>query len=140
MQLPWAASAPAASVVIMCAIAPHVVDGALQCVPAELLPRADDTLEDLAARLAASAFLDDAHVLNGVNGRCGRCGQKRRRLNETCYPAPRRKSWSVVVRPEAPDEDGESVLRLFNYSAYGRTAEDVRSAAMPMPVFELGVQ
>ena len=37
------------------------------------------------------------------------------------------KSWSVVVGPEAPDEDGDAVLRLFNYSAYGRLAEDARS-------------
>lgn len=130
----------AASVVIMCAIAPSVLNGAMQCIPVELLPRADDTAEELAARLGESTFLDNAHVLNGGNGKRGRFGQKRRRLNETCYPAPRRKSWSVVVRPEEPDEDGDAVLRLFNYSAYGRLAEDVRSAAMPTPIFELGVQ
>jgi hypothetical protein len=130
----------AVSVVIMCAIAPHVIEGALQCVPVELLPRADDTRDELAARLGASAFLDDAHVLNGGNGKRGACGQKRKRLNETSYPAPRRKSWSVVVRPATPDEDGEMVQRLFNYSAYGRTAQDVRCAALPLPVFELGVQ
>ena len=58
----------AASVVIKCAIAPRVLDDAVRCVPVELLPRADDTAEDLAARLCESAFLDKyAHVLNGGN-------------------------------------------------------------------------
>ena len=64
----------AASVVIVGDIAPHVVDGALQCVPADVLPRADDTREILAARLGESEFLDDAHVLNGGNGRRGKHG------------------------------------------------------------------
>ena len=48
----------AASVVIRPQIASHVVAAALQCVPAEVLPRADDTRETLVARLGASAFLD----------------------------------------------------------------------------------
>ena len=53
----------AASVVIMCAIAPSVLNGAMQCIPVELLPRADDTAEELAARLGESTFLDNAHVV-----------------------------------------------------------------------------
>ena len=126
------------SVVVRPQISQHIVAAALQCVPAEVLPRADDTRETLAARLGASKFLDDAHVLNGGNGKRGRYGQKRRRLNETCYAAPRRKSWSVVVVPQSTDEDGEAVVGLFNYSAYGRLAEDVRCAPMPRPVFTLG--
>ena len=55
------------SVVIQPHVSEHVVNAALQCVPAEVLPRADDTPDSLVARLAASPFLDDAHVLNGGN-------------------------------------------------------------------------
>ena len=130
----------AASVVIKPHIAPHVVNAALQCVPAEVLPRVDDTPQSLAARLGTSSFLDDAHVLNGGNGKRGANGSKRRRLNASCLPAPRRRSWSVVVVAEREDEDGERVVSLFNYSAYGRPAGDVRSAPMPLPVFALGEQ
>ena len=74
----------AASVVIIPEIAPSVLAAALRCVPADVLPRVDDTRESLAARLGASPFLDDAHVLNAGNGKRGAGGKKRRRLNETC--------------------------------------------------------
>lgn len=127
------------SVVIRPALAPSVVAAAMEGVPTELLPRADDTVDLLAARVGASAFLDDAHVLNRGNGKRGATG-KRKRLNASAYPAPRRKSWSVVVIPEAVAPDGETVVGLYNYSAYGRLAADVRCAPMPMPVFSLGVQ
>ena len=56
------------------------------------------------------------------------------------YSAPRRKSWSVVVEGERVDRDGDRVVTLYNYNAYGRTKEDVRCAPMPRPVFDLGVQ
>ena len=128
-----------ASVVIRPAIAPCFAAAAMQCVPAEVLPRDDDTVPTLVARLGASSFLDDAHVLNAGNGKRGATG-KRKRLNATTYPAPRRKSWSVVVTPEQTAEDGEPVLGLYNYSAYGRVAEDVRCAPIPSPVFALSVQ
>ena len=121
----------AASVVIVPQISTAVKMAAVRCVPAELLPRAQDTPETLASRLGASPFLDDAHVLNGGNGRRGSHG-KRRRLNESLYPAPRRKSWSVEVKPQEEDADGETVVHLLNYSAYGRTAEDVRATQMPL--------
>ena len=130
----------AASVVIIPNISPAVVASALQCVPAEVLPRADDTRQSLAARLGASAFLDDAHVLNKGNGKRGRNGQKRLRLNESCHAAPRRTSWSVVVSAEHEDEEGEKVVALCNYSAYGRLAEDVRCTPMPRPVLSLAEQ
>ena len=61
----------AVSVVIKPHISVQVVGAALQCVPTELLPRVDDTAASLVARLAASPFLDDAHVLNGGNGKRG---------------------------------------------------------------------
>ena len=130
----------AASVVIIPNIPSDVVQAALQCLPSEVLPCADDTPETLAARLGASSFLDDAHVLNKGNGKRGRNGQKRCRLNETRHRAPRRKSWSVEVDSAREDEDGERVVQCFNYSAYGRLAEDVRSQPMPYPVFTLGEQ
>lgn len=130
----------AVSVVITPHISRHVVTAALGCVPADVLPRADDDAASLVARLSVSPFLDDAHVLNGGNGKRGAKGKKRRRLNESHYRAPRRKSWSVVVHAARADEDGEWVVGLLNYSAYGRLAEDVRSTPMPPPVFALGVQ
>ena len=65
------------SVVILPHVSVHVVNAALQCVPSEVLPRADDTAESLVARLAASPFLDDAHVLNGGNGKRGAHGKRR---------------------------------------------------------------
>ena len=130
----------AASVVIIPSISPDVVAAALQCVPAEVLPRVDDTPEVLADRLGLSPFLDDAHVLNGGNGKRGSSGKKRRRLNASCYAAPRRKSWSVVVIAEREDADGDWVVSLCNYSAYGRLAEDVRCTPMPSPILSLGEQ
>ena len=103
----------ATSVVITPDIPPAVVAHALQCVPDEVLPRADDSAEGLAARLGASLFLDDAHVLNGGNGKRGKHG-KRRRLNESCYAAPRRKSWSAVVKAERLDSEGDRVV-VYDY-------------------------
>ena len=95
---------PAASVVVKPTIAPAFAAAAMQCVPADVLPRVGDTTESLVARLAASPFLDDAHVLNNGNGKRGRAG-KRTRLNATSYPQPRRKSWSVRVGSEEVAEE-----------------------------------
>jgi hypothetical protein len=58
----------AASVVIIPHIPSDVVSAALQCPPADVLACADDTSETLTARLGASSFLDDAHVLNIQQG------------------------------------------------------------------------
>ena len=66
------------SVVIRPALAPSVVAAAMEGVPTELLPRADDTVDLLAARVGASAFLDDAHVLNRGNGKRGATGKRKR--------------------------------------------------------------
>ena len=129
----------AASTVIIPRVPPSILAAARQCVPPEVLPRVDDTRDSLAARLGDSLFLDDAHVLNRGNGSRGATG-KRRRLNASCHAAPRRKSWSVVVRGPHVDEDGDRVVSLFNYSAYGRLAHDVRCEPMPAPVFSLGEQ
>ena len=130
----------AESVCIAPRLSPFVVAAALECIPLNLLPKKDDTEETLAQRLGSSTFLDDAHPLRGGNGKRKRGQSRRIRLNASTYSAPRRKSWSVVVQGECADVDGDSVVVLYNYNAYGRTAEDVRCAPMPRPVFDLGVQ
>ena len=125
-------------------IAPHLdafmLAAALECIPNNVLPMRTDTAQTLAERLGQSTFLDDAHPLRGGNGKRKRGQSHRVKLNATTYRAPRRKSWSVVVKAEHVDGDGDPVVALYNYNAYGRTAEDVRCAPMPPPVFDLGVQ
>ena len=124
------------SVCIVPQLTPFLVVAALECIPHNVRAKHTDTVEVLAKRLGRSGFLDDAHVLRSGNGKRKRGQSMRVRLNETTYRAPRRKSWSVVV---AGDPDGDAVA-LFNYNAYGRTADDVRCTAMPQPVFNLGVE
>ena len=128
------------SLCIKPAVPPLVVAAALGCVPTAVRPNSTDTLESLRMRLGRSTFLDDAIVLRGGNGKRKRGQAMRVRLNDTDYRAPRRKSWSVVVEAERTDADGDSVVTLFNYNAYGRTAEDVCCSPIPMPVFALGLQ
>ena len=128
------------SVCIAPKLAPFLVAAALGCIPTTLRPRFTDTAESLAARIAGSDFLDEAHVLRGGNGKRKRGQPMRVRLNEQTYSAPRRKSMSVVVEGERVDRDGDRVVTLYNYNAYGRTKEDVRCAPMPRPVFDLGLR
>ena len=104
----------AASVVIIPRIPAKVVAAAFQCVPAEVLLRVDDTPETLKTRLSASPFLDDAHVLNGGNGKRGLSGKKRRRSERFVLSGT---SPQVVVsrgasRREREDADGERVISL----------------------------
>ena len=127
------------SVCIAPELTQFAVAGALECIPKSLLPKASDTADVLVERLGRSSFLDDAHVLRAGNGKRKRGQSMRIRLNASTYKAPRRKSWSVVVEGEWVDADGDSVVALYNYNAYGRTAQDVRCAPMPQPVFGLGV-
>jgi hypothetical protein len=124
------------SLCIVPRLTPFLVAAALGCIPHDVRAKCTDTADVLAERLGRSGFLDDAHVLRGGNGKRKRGQSMRVRLNETTYPAPRRKSWSVVVEG---DPDGDAVA-LFNYNAYGRTAGDVRCTAMPQPIFNLGVE
>ena len=128
------------SVCIVPELTRFAVGAALECIPREVFPRAFDTADTLAERLSHSPFLDNAHVLVHGNGKRKRGQPMRTRLNATKYAAPRRKSWSVVVSGEWIDSDEDSVVALYNYNAYGRTAQDVRCAAMPRPIFDLGVQ
>ena len=93
----------------------EVVDAAIATVPVDVLPLPCDTKETLTARIAASSFLEDSHVLKGGSG------PQRVRLNATSYPQPRRRSWSVIV-----DQDDEQIT-LLNYTAYGRLG------ALPVP-------
>ena len=46
----------------------EVVDAAIATVPMDVLPLPCDTKEKLTARLAASSFLEDSHVLKGGSG------------------------------------------------------------------------
>jgi len=124
------------SLCIVPRLTPFLVAAALGCIPHDVRAKCTDTADVLAERLGRSGFLDDAHVLRGGNGKRKRGQSMRVRLNETTYPAPRRKSWSVVVEG---DPDGDAVA-LFNYNAYGRTSGDVRCTAMPQPIFNLGVE
>jgi hypothetical protein len=104
----------------------EVVDAAIATVPVDVLPLPCDTKETLTARIAASSFLEDSHILKGGSG------PQRVRLNATSYPQPRRRSWSVIV-----DQDDEQIT-LLNYTAYGRLAQDWESVPMPRPIFTLG--
>ena len=69
----------------------ELLDGARACIPHEVIPRFDDSAVDLRCRLRDSDFLDDIHCLKGGKG------PGRVRLNATCYPQPRRVTWSVVA-------------------------------------------
>ena len=104
-------------------------------VPDEVLPRPDDTASSLQARLAQSSFLEDIHVLKGGHG------PARVRLNATCYPQPRRRSWSLAekkdVARDQPTDD--ACASLLNYTAYGRLPSDWEAVEMPPPVEDLGV-
>ena len=47
---------------------------------------------------------------------------------------------SVAVEDAELDDDGDEVWHLFNYTDFGRLAEDWRCSPMPLPIFDLGVQ
>ena len=126
------ASHPASSVVLQLCVPEELRRAVLAEVPADVLPRPDDDAKSLKERLTGSTFLEDSHVLK--NGK----GPSRVRLNGTCYPQPRRMSWSVVEQPSRVDADGDQVTRLMNYTAYGRPPSDWEAVPMPRPVFDLG--
>ena len=141
----------------------ELLDGARACIPHEVIPRFDDSAVDLRCRLRDSDFLDDIHCLKGGKG------PGRVRLNATCYPQPRRVTWSVVA-----DIDRDTGAHgLYAYTQHGRSAnskltalplprpahvverspnpprgsptphgrlpQDYRCRAMPLPVFDFGV-
>ena len=121
------ATFPTSSVTLRPLLPTGVVSEALREIPSSVLPRSDDTVSSLVARLAQSSFLEDSHVLKGG------CGPRRVRLNTTPYPQPRRRSWSVLV------DVGTTATSLLNYTAYGRLPEDLEAVGMPRAVYNLGV-
>ena len=128
------AHAPTSSVLMRPVVDPDVRSAALMEVPHHAWQRVHDTADALRGRLGASTFFEDSHVFKG-----GRLGKKRVRLNETEYPQPRRRSWSVLVAAAHEDGNGDTVQTLLNYTAAGRAPSDWRSRAMPAAVYELGV-
>ena len=125
------AAFPTSSVLLRPELTCGVAEAATAVVPDEVLARPDDTASTLQARLAQSPFLEDIHVLKG-----GR-GPARVRLNDTCYPQPRRRSWSLA--DDAGDQTEDGCVALLNYTAYGRLPTDWEAKRMPLPVQDLGV-
>ena len=129
------AAFPTSSVLLRPELPCGVAEAATAVVPDEVLARPDDTASTLRARLAQSSFLEDIHVLKGGSG------PARVRLNATCYPQPRRRSWSLAekkdVARDQPTDD--ACASLLNYTAYGRLPSDWEAVEMPLPVEDLGV-
>ena len=99
------AHAPTSSVLLRPVVDPDVRSAALMEVPYHAWQRVHDTAGTLRDRLGASTFFEDSHVFKG-----GRLGKKRVRLNETEYPQPRRRSWSVqVAAAQLPFTRGEVI-------------------------------
>ena len=126
------ASFPTSSVLFRPAVPEEIRAAALEVVPTDVLPRQGETIRGFVQRLAESSFLNDSHVLKDGQG------PRRVRLNGKSYPQPRRVDWSVVVKDERVDDDGDDVITLLNYTAYGREPTDWESHVMPRPVYDLG--
>ena len=126
---------PTSSVLLRPELPCGVAEAAIAVVPDEVLSRPDDTASTLRARLAQSSFLEDIHVLKG-----GR-GPARVRLNATCYPQPRRRSWSLAEKKEGVDDQptDDACASLLSYTAYGRLPSDWEAIHLPLPVEDLGV-
>ena len=95
-------------------IAPEVrraAEAVLQLVPPDVLPKSGDTSTSLVARLERSDWLDDMEVKLHGQGK----GSRHVHLNSKAYPQPRRKSWSVLLKEELEDEDGDHVHWLLAY-------------------------
>lgn len=126
------ATRPTSSIALAVAVPESLRQAVLAQVPYDVLPQAGDTVKSLVARLAACAWLEDSHVLKRG------AGPQRVRLNATSYAQPRRRSYSVVVRPSYEDEHGERVSDLLCYTSYGRLPSDWEAIPMPRPIYELG--
>ena len=84
-------------------------EAVLKIVPPDVLPVEGDTATSLIARLGRSDWLDDMEVKKDGHGK----GGKHVHLKKVNYPQPRRKSWSVLVKEEMEDEDGDHVHWLL---------------------------
>ena len=92
---------PTSSVLLVPDIPQTVKDAVLALIPAGAWALPSDTPASLASRLSSLGFFEEAHVL-----KAGGAGKRRLRLLETTYSQPRRKSWSVEVRPPSRQPDG----------------------------------
>ena len=62
-------------------------------------------------------------------------------LNETAYPQPRRKSWSIVVRDAHLNDDGVLVRTMYAYGKpNSRIRDELHATPMPWEIALLGVQ
>ena len=89
----------------------RAAEAVLKIVPPDVLPVEGDTAESLVARLERSDWLDDMEVKKSGQAK----GGKHVHLNRVDYPQPRRKSWSVLLKEELEDEDGDHVHLLLAY-------------------------
>ena len=89
----------------------RAAEAVLELVPKSVLPVEGDTAESLVARLERSDWLDGMQVKEGGHGKGGSYVL----LNSEDYPQPRRKSWSVLLKEELEDDDGDHVHWLLAY-------------------------
>ena len=128
------APAAAASVLLRVHVSEQILADVEKLIPEQIRCRPEDTAQSLQERIEECGWLDSLQV------RKGGCGPGYVPLNTTTYGQPRRVSWSVVTGPQHVDADGDDVHTLFAYTHVGRKPEDCRARAMPLPIFNLGVQ
>ena len=128
------APAAAASVLLQVHVSEQILAEVEKLIPEQIRCRPGDTAQSLQERIEECGWLDSSRVLKGG------CGPGYVALNKTTYASPRRVSWSVVAGLRQLDADGDDVQTLFAYTHAGRKPEDCRARAMPLPVFDLGVQ
>jgi len=124
------AHTPASSVLLRLCIDDTMLKALNDIIPDSIKPRQIDTAATLAKRLDSCKWLDELRVKKG-----GR-GPSLVALNTTSYAQPRRVTWSVVVSNPAKDSDGDMVLTLFSYHQFGHCPTEVKSRAMPRPVYD----
>ena len=128
------APAAAASVLLQVHVSEQILAEVEKLIPEQIRCRPGDTAQSLQERIEECGWLDSGRVKKGG------CGPGYVTLNKTTYGQPRRVSWSVVAGLRQLDADGDDVQTLFAYTHAGRKPEDCRARAMPLPVFDLGVQ
>jgi hypothetical protein len=117
-------------------IAEHIGCAADACAPRSIFPPTRScTAEEMVNRMKACPELDRmTWTMTGST----------RLVNDTLFPQPRRKSWSVIISHEQDEEASHTgpapwSNRLFTYSQSYRPPSDWRAAPMPVAVFDLGV-
>ena len=123
------ALAAASSVLLQPLHPPTTVIAPVQnLIPAEVLPRKDDTAKSLRARIQASSFFHKSMVLKHGNGTKGGYVD----LNTTEYAQPRRVQWAKPPEPAYVDEDGDEVVMMPCYPHYYRQSP-LQAICEPMP-------